>query len=403
MLAILQAKKIILGVTGGIAAYKAVELLRLLIKAEARVQVVMTRSAQEFVAPLTFQALSGVPVRTALFGVDAAPLEHISLGQDVDALVIAPATANIIGKIAAGLGDDLLTTVVLAATRPILVCPAMNVKMYENPVVQENLERLRLRGFHLMPPDSGEMACGAYGSGRLPEPADIVEALATLLTPKDLQGRRILVSAGPTHEDLDPVRFLTNRSTGKMGYALAQMARRRGADVCLVSGPSSLAAPLGVERLMVRSALEMQQVLLERFPETDALLMAAAVSDYRPASFAGQKIKRGGDEMIVRLTHNPDILQSLSSLKTRQVMVGFAAETEDIYTHARQKLERKHLDLIVANDVKALNSGFAVDTNQVTIIHRSGQVEPLPLLSKAGVADRVLDRLVALLDAFLVR
>ncbi|WP_449244509.1 bifunctional phosphopantothenoylcysteine decarboxylase/phosphopantothenate--cysteine ligase CoaBC [Desulfobacca acetoxidans] len=403
MLAILQAKKIILGVTGGIAAYKAVELLRLLIKAEARVQVVMTRSAQEFVAPLTFQALSGVPVRTALFGVDADPLEHISLGQDVDALVIAPATANIIGKIAAGLGDDLLTTVVLAATRPILVCPAMNVKMYENPVVQENLERLRLRGFHLMPPDSGEMACGAYGSGRLPEPADIVEALATLLTPKDLQGRRILVSAGPTHEDLDPVRFLTNRSTGKMGYALAQMARRRGADVCLVSGPSSLAAPLGVERLMVRSALEMQQVLLERFPETDALLMAAAVSDYRPASFAGQKIKRGGDEMIVRLTHNPDILQSLSSLKTRQVMVGFAAETEDIYTHARQKLERKHLDLIVANDVKALNSGFAVDTNQVTIIHRSGQVEPLPLLSKAGVADRVLDRLVALLDAFLVR
>ncbi|HAY21194.1 MAG TPA: bifunctional phosphopantothenoylcysteine decarboxylase/phosphopantothenate--cysteine ligase CoaBC [Desulfobacterales bacterium] len=403
MLAILQAKKIILGVTGGIAAYKAVELLRRLIKAEARVQVVMTRSAQEFVAPLTFQALSGVPVRTALFGVDTDPLEHISLGQDVDALVIAPATANIIGKIAAGLGDDLLTTVVLAATRPILVCPAMNVKMYENPVVQENLERLRLRGFHLMPPDSGEMACGAYGSGRLPEPADIVEALATLLTPKDLQGRRILVSAGPTHEDLDPVRFLTNRSTGKMGYALAQMARRRGADVCLVSGPSSLAAPLGVERLMVRSALEMQQVLLERFPETDALLMAAAVSDYRPASFAGQKIKRGGDEMIVRLTHNPDILQSLSSLKTRQVMVGFAAETEDIYTHARQKLERKHLDLIVANDVKALNSGFAVDTNQVTIIHRSGQVEPLPLLSKAAAADRVLDRLVALLDAPLVR
>ncbi|MBM4286919.1 MAG: bifunctional phosphopantothenoylcysteine decarboxylase/phosphopantothenate--cysteine ligase CoaBC [Deltaproteobacteria bacterium] len=397
MISILQGKKIVLGVTGGIAAYKAVELLRLLVTGGAQVQVVMTRSAQEFVTPLTFQALSGNPVHLGLFGPDADPLEHISLAQEVDALVVAPATANCIGKLAAGIGDDLLTTLILAATRPILICPAMNVRMYENPVVQENLERLRQRGLAVMPPDMGEMACGAYGSGRLPEPAAIVETLAGLLSPKDFQGYHLLVSAGPTHEDLDPVRFITNRSTGKMGYALARMARRRGAKVCLVSGPSSLAAPLGVERLMVRTALEMQQVLLERFPRTDALLMAAAVSDYRPASFAAGKIKRGSAEMMVNLTHNPDILESLGALRTRQVMVGFAAETDDIQAHAQQKLERKKLDMIVANDVSAPDSGFAVDTNQVTLLHRSGVVEALPLLSKDEVADAVLDRVATLL------
>ena len=239
MSAILQGKKILLGVTGGIAAYKAVELLRLLVGAGAQVQVVMTQSAQEFVTPLTFHALSGAPVRTALFGPGADPLEHISLAQAVDAIVIAPATANCLGKIASGIGDDLLTTLILAADRPILVCPAMNVKMYENPVVRGNLSRLRQRGFQIVEPETGEMACGAYGSGRLPEPAVILEALAELLSPKDLLGYKILVSAGPTHEDLDPVRFLTNRSTGKMGYALARAARRRGAEVCLVSGPST--------------------------------------------------------------------------------------------------------------------------------------------------------------------
>jgi phosphopantothenoylcysteine decarboxylase / phosphopantothenate---cysteine ligase len=397
MSAIFQDKKIVLGVTGGIAAYKAVELLRLLVCARARVQVVMTRGAQEFVTPLTFHTLSGEPVRSSLFGPGADPLEHISLAQAVDALVIAPATANCIGKMAAGIGDDLLTTLILAATHPILVCPAMNVKMYENPVVQENLDLLRGRGFHIVAPDTGEMACGAYGSGRLPEPAAIVEALAALLSPKDLQGYQILVSAGPTHEDLDPVRFLTNRSTGKMGYALANMAGRRGASVCLVSGPSTLAAPPGVERLLVRSALEMQQALATRFPQIDALIMSAAVSDYRPAGFAEQKIKRGDEEMLVKLTHNPDILASLAAIKTRQVMVGFAAETHDILGHAQQKLERKHLDLIVANDVSAPDSGFAVDTNQVTLIHRSGEAESLPLLSKEEVADRVLDRVAVLL------
>ena len=396
-MSILPGKKIILGVTGGIAAYKAVELLRLLMGAEAQVQVVMTQSAQEFVTPLTFQALSGLPVRTALFGPNTDPLEHISLAQSVDAIIIAPATANCLGKIAMGIGDDLLTTLILAATRPILVCPAMNVKMYENPVVQGNLSLLRQRGFHIVEPETGEMACGAYGSGRLPEPAAILEAVTELLAPKDLVGHKILVSAGPTHEDLDPVRFLTNRSTGKMGYALARVARRRGADVCLVSGPSTLAAPAGVERVPVRSALEMQQVLADRFSLTDVLIMSAAVSDYRPAGFAGHKIKRDGPEIQVKLVHNPDILAGLGAEKTRQILVGFAAETQDVLQHAQDKLKRKYLDMIVANDVSAPDSGFAVDTNQVILIHRSGTVESLPLLSKEEVAERVLDRVAALL------
>jgi phosphopantothenoylcysteine decarboxylase / phosphopantothenate---cysteine ligase len=395
----LQDKKIVLGVTGGIAAYKAAELVRLLVGAGVQVQVVMTRSAQEFITPLTFQTLSGTPVRTALFGPEANPLEHISLAQEVDALVIAPATANCLGKLTAGIGDDLLTTLVLAATRPILVCPAMNVKMYENSVVQENLQLLRRRGFHIVEPESGVMACGAYGPGRLPEPGAIVEALAEVLSPKDLQGYRFLISAGPTHEDLDPVRFLTNRSSGKMGYALARMAWRRGASVCLVSGPSALTAPYGVERVLVRSALEMQQALIKRFSEADALIMSAAVSDYRPAGFAEHKIKRGDDEVLVKLVHNPDILASLGTAKGKQVMVGFAAETQDLVRHAQAKLARKNLDLIVANDVSAPDSGFAVDTNQVTLIHRSGTIESLPLLSKEEVAARVLDKIAALLAA----
>ncbi len=398
MTASLQGKKILLGVTGGIAAYKAVEVLRLLVTAGAQVQVVMTAAAQQFVTPLTFQALSGETVRTDLFGPGTEPLEHISLGQAVDAIVIAPATANCLAKLAAGIGDDLLTTVILAASRPILVCPAMNVKMYENPVVQENLGKLRQRGFHILEPAAGEMACGAYGSGRLPEPPDIVAAIACLVTPPDLGGRRILVSAGPTHEDLDPVRFLTNRSTGKMGYAVAAVARRRGAEVTLVSGPTALPAPWGVSRYLVRTALEMQAALESLFSQCDVLIMSAAVSDYRPAGLAEQKIKRGEEEMLVKLTHNPDIVAGLGARRQQQqVLVGFAAETQDLLEHATTKLQRKNLDLIVANDVSAPDAGFAVDTNRVTILDRQGGVEVLPLLSKEEVADRILDRVAALL------
>ncbi|MFP3868410.1 MAG: bifunctional phosphopantothenoylcysteine decarboxylase/phosphopantothenate--cysteine ligase CoaBC [Desulfobacteraceae bacterium] len=388
---ILKEKKLLVGISGGIAAYKAAELVRLLVVAGAWPQVVMTQSAQEFIAPLTLEALSGAPVRTALFGPGSLPLEHVSLGQEVDAIVLAPATANLIGKLAAGIGDDLLTTLLLAATRPVLICPAMNVKMYENRMVQDNLDRLRQAGFQVMPPTAGALACGAEGWGRLPEPVDIVEEIAVLLSPPDLEGCRILVTAGPTHEDLDPVRFLTNRSTGKMGYALARVARRRGARVRLVSGPATQASPPGVEMIMVRTALQMQEVMMEHFHQTDVVVMAAAVTDYRPASFVGTKIKRSGEEMILKLAHNPDILLELGKQKTRQILVGFAAETEDLQNHAWQKLKRKNLDLIVANDVNRPDSGFAVDTNEVTLIHRNGQVEPLPLLSKEEVADRVLD------------
>ncbi|HZE22019.1 MAG TPA: bifunctional phosphopantothenoylcysteine decarboxylase/phosphopantothenate--cysteine ligase CoaBC [Desulfobaccales bacterium] len=395
---IFKDKRILLGVSGGIAAYKAAELARRFLMAGARVKVVMTRAAQEFVGPLTFQALTGDKVAAAMFGPESEPGEHINLAQQVDAIVLAPATANLIGKMAAGIGDDLLSTIMLAATRPVLVCPAMNVEMWANPVVQENVARLRVRGFLVMDPASGPLACGAVGLGRLPEPDLIVEAGARLLTPSDLAGRRVLVTAGPTHEDFDPVRFLTNRSSGKQGYALAKVAWRRGADVALVSGPSALAAPYGVERIMVRTARDMQAAVQESFPEADVLLMAAAVSDYRPTQAEIRKIKRGREEIQFHLTQNPDILKQVALLKNRQIVVGFAAETHDLEAEARRKMEEKHLDLIVANDVNRPESGFQVDTNEVTLIPREGEALSLPLMSKEEVAARILDQVVQLLQ-----
>ncbi len=390
-------KRILLGVSGGIAAYKAADLSRRLICAGAKVKVVMTRSAREFVAPLTFQALSGERVATEMFGPESQPLEHITLGQETDAIVLAPATANLMGKLAAGIGDDLLTTVMLAATAPVLVCPAMNVEMWRNLAVQENLGRLKARGFEVLEPGSGELACGAVGPGRLPEPEIIMEALARLLSPQDLAGCRVLVTAGPTHEDFDPVRFLTNRSSGKQGYALARVAWRRGAAVTLVSGPTSLPPPYGVELVPVRSAREMEAAVKERFAGVDALLMAAAVSDYRPSRAEVQKMKRGQEEMQYHLMQNPDILKGLSRMKNRQVLVGFAAETHDLEAEARRKMKEKHLDLIVANDVNRPDSGFQVDTNEVTLIALEGEAAPLPLLSKEEVAAHILDRVVGMI------
>lgn len=392
-------KRILLGVTGGIAAYKAAELARRLIGAGAKVKVVMTAAAREFVAPLTFQALTGEKVATAMFGPMAEPLEHVALGQEVDAIIVAPATANIIGKMAAGIGDDLLSTILLAATKPVLLCPAMNAEMWGNPVVQENLDRLQARGVQVMEPGTGELACGAVGLGRLPEPEMIVEAAARLVSGQDLAGCRVLVTAGPTHEDFDPVRFLTNRSSGKMGYALAQVAWRRGAEVCLISGPSLLSAPYGVERVMVRSALEMLEAVKARFAGAAALFMAAAVGDYRPICCETRKIKRGQAETQFQLVQNPDILRELGRLKQRQVVVGFAAESHDLESEARRKLREKHLDFIVANDVTRTDSGFAVDTNQVTILDGGGEPLRLPLLSKMEVAERLLDRVAELLAA----
>jgi phosphopantothenoylcysteine decarboxylase/phosphopantothenate--cysteine ligase len=392
-------KRILLGVTGGIAAYKAAEVARRFLMAGAKVKVVMTGAAQEFVGPLTFQALTGDKVATAMFGPESEPGEHIHLAQQVDAIVVAPATANLIGKAAAGIGDDLLSTIMLAATRPVLLCPAMNVEMWANPVVQDNLAKLRVRGYLVMEPAAGPLACGAVGLGRLPEPDLIVEACARLLTPSDLVGRRLLVTAGPTHEDFDPVRFLTNRSSGKQGYALARVAWRRGAEVTLVSGPSTLAAPYGVTRIMVRTARDMQAAVLERFPEADVLLMAAAVSDYRPTQAEIRKIKRGREAMQFHLTQNPDILKQVAALKNHQIVVGFAAETHDLEAEARRKMREKHLDLIVANDVNRPESGFQVDTNEVTLIPRKGDALSLPLMSKEEVAARVLDQVVQLLQS----
>jgi phosphopantothenoylcysteine decarboxylase/phosphopantothenate--cysteine ligase len=391
-------KRILLGVTGGIAAYKAAELARRLIGCGAGVKVVMTRSAQEFVGTMTFAALTGKKVGTGLWSAETNPLEHIALGQEVDAIVVAPATANFIGKVAGGIGDDLLTTIMLAATRPVLICPAMNNEMWANPVVQGNLARLKGRGLLVMEPAAGSLACGAEGLGRLPEPDLIVEAAARLLCVPDLAGRRVLVTAGPTHEDFDPVRFLTNRSSGKQGYALARVAWRRGADVTLVSGPTSLPAPYGVKFVTVRSARDMQAAVKERFPEMDALLMAAAVSDYRPTQVEIRKIKRAHEEMTFHLTANPDILKQVAALKRGQIVVGFAAETHDIEAEARRKMGEKHLDLIVANDVNRPDSGFQVDTNEVTLIPRVGAPVALPLLSKEGVAEKILDQVVALLE-----
>jgi len=396
---IFTGKRILLGVSGGIAAYKAAELARRLISAGARVKVVMTRSAQEFVGPLTFQALTGEKVAAAMFGPGSDPLEHVALGQEVDAIVLAPATANLIGKLAAGIGDDLLTTVMLAATKPVLVCPAMNDQMWHNPVVQENLDRLRARGLHVMEPEAGELACGAVGLGRLPEPEAIVEAASRLVSVQDFMGCRVLVTAGPTYEDFDPVRFLTNRSSGKQGYALARVAWRRGADVCLISGPTALPAPYGVELVPVRSARAMADTVKERFPGTDVLLMAAAVSDYRPSRAEVKKMKRGQEEMQYHLTQNPDILKGLARRKTRQVVVGFAAETHDLEAEARRKVREKNLDLIVANDVNRPDSGFQADTNEVTLIGREGEAEHLPLLHKEEVATRILDRVARLVAA----
>jgi phosphopantothenoylcysteine decarboxylase / phosphopantothenate---cysteine ligase len=397
---VFTGKRILLGVTGGIAAYKAAEVARRLVCGGAKVKVVMTRAAQEFVGPLTFQALTGQTAATAMFGPESEPLSHVALGQEVDAIVIAPATANFIGKLAAGIGDDLLTTVMMAATKPILVCPAMNIEMWGNPVVQDNLAKLKTRGLTVMEPAAGPLACGAVGLGRLPEPDLIVEAAAGLLSPRDLAGQKVLVTAGPTHEDFDPVRFLTNRSSGKQGYALARAAWRRGAVVTLVSGPASLAAPYGVNLIKVRSAEEMLAAVAEHFPKTDVLLMAAAVGDYRPNQAEVRKIKRGvAEEIQFHLTQNPDILKQVAKSKARQIVVGFAAETHDLEAEARRKMREKHLELIVANDVNRPDSGFQVDTNEVTIIPADGEAQVLPLMSKEEVAERILDRVVALIKS----
>jgi phosphopantothenoylcysteine decarboxylase / phosphopantothenate---cysteine ligase len=389
----LKDRKIVLGVTGGIAAYKAAELVRELVRRGAKVRVVMTDHACRFVTPLTFETLSGNPVATDLFWVPGEfEIGHIALAEFAELVVIAPATANIIGKMAAGLADDLLTTVLLATEAPVLICPAMNAKMYANKIVQENLAGLVSRGHTVLEPGYGELACRVEGRGRLAEPLEIAEEIESTLTVKDLQDERILVTAGPTQEPFDPVRFISNHSSGKMGYALAVTARRRGASVTLISGPTTLTIPQGVEFIPVTTAIEMRDAVLDRLEETTVVIKAAAVADYRPAVREPEKIKKREVSLTIRLERNPDIISEIARRKGDRILVGFAMESEHLMENARTKLIEKGMDFIVANDVTEPGAGFRGDTNVVRILDREGGVEAFPLMDKRDVADVILDR-----------
>ncbi len=396
----LQGTTIILGVSGGIAVYKAVELLRLLTKAGADVHVVMTQNAQEFMTPLTFQALSGNQVHTDLFNLhQEQEIGHISLADRADLFILAPATANLIGKIAHGLADDLLTTSVMATKAPLLVVPAMNSNMYENPLYLRNEKLLVDSGFHVMEPATGELACGWRGKGKLPAPEQIFEAALSVLATKDLLGCQLLVTAGPTREEIDPVRYLSNYSSGKMGFAIAAVASRRGASVTLVSGPTDLTVPSGVKCVPVCSAEEMRAAVLAEFSAAEVVIKSAAVADYRPVKRAEQKMKKQADELTLPLEKNPDILAELGEQKGERVLVGFAAETERLLAHAADKLKRKNLDLIVANDVSKEGAGFNVDTNIVRFLHANGEVEGFDLMTKEQVAEQLLNRVRLLWQA----
>jgi len=396
--------KVALGVTGGIAAYKSAEILRLLQDRGIRVQVIMTHAAQEFVRPLTFAALSEEKVITGMFSsgeghepnIESA-IEHIAVAQSIDALVVAPATADVIAHFAQGIASDFLTTLYLATTAPVVVAPAMNVNMWNHPATQENLEVLRKRGVKIVEPGSGYLACGMVGQGRLAENEAIVAAvLEALGASQDLAGETVLVTAGPTREKIDPVRYLTNRSSGRMGYALAEAASRRGARVLLVTGPTSITPPVAAEITRVESTEEMREAVLSRLPQASIVIKTAAVADYRPKHAAGQKIKRKGP-MTLEFEATPDILKELAQQKKSQIIVGFAAETENVLENARQKLVSKNLDAIVVNDVSREGVGFDSDRNAVTIITGDDVVE-VPETTKWEVAQRVLDQIVRILQ-----
>ena len=398
--------KVALGVSGCIAAYKAAELVRALQQEGLRVQVVMTAHAQEFVRPLTFAALSGEKVITGMFEPAGGPaniesaIEHIAVAESIQALVIAPATASLLGKLASGIADDFLTTLYLATKAPVVIAPAMNVNMYEHATVEGNLARLRERGVAIVEPDAGYLACGMRGPGRLASTEAIVSrVLETLGIRKDLAEETVLVTAGPTCEDLDPVRYLTNRSSGRMGYALAEAARRRGARVILVSGPTALEPPEGVAFEWVRTGEEMRRAVLERLEESSVVIKTAAVADFRPAEKKAQKIKRGKGALTLKLVPTADLLEEIAARKNGRVVVGFAAETEEVVERARAKLAAKKLDIIVANDVTQAGAGFDVDTNIVTILARDGRETALPQMSKFEAAQRVLDEVIRLRGA----
>ncbi|MEN6359647.1 MAG: bifunctional phosphopantothenoylcysteine decarboxylase/phosphopantothenate--cysteine ligase CoaBC [Smithella sp.] len=393
----LENKKIVLGITGGIAAYKAAELTRALIKAGAQVRVIMTRSAAEFITPLTMQTLSKGPVYTEMFApTDQYDMAHIALADWADAFVIAPATGNVIGKAASGIADDLLTTTLMAQNKPALICPAMNDKMLANPVVRDNIRKLKKFGYTVMESAVGELACKTSGSGRLPEIPDILDALETLLTPKDFAGESVLITAGPTEEPLDPVRYITNASSGKMGYALAEAAHQRGAKVTLISGPTKIKPPPVEKLILVRTALEMYQAVMDAYAKATVIIKAAAVADYRPKSEALEKIKKDQGLTGIELTRNPDIIAAVGAKKKKGILVGFAMETEDLLANARRKLIRKNMDMIVANNLREAGAGFKTDTNIITMIDRNGKTIALDKMTKKDAAHRILDHIKTL-------
>ncbi len=397
MTSVLKDKTILLGVSGGIAVYKSVELLRLLQKAGARVRVIMTENAKWFVGPTTFEALSGQPVCSDLFrDKGSGAISHIQLADQTDAVVIAPATANVIAKMAHGIADDALSTFLLAVTAPVVVCPAMNTHMYENPATRRNLEILKSDGRHIVDPASGELACGTSGAGRLPECEVILDRIAHFLTPKDMTGTNVLVTAGPTREPIDPVRYISNPSTGKMGYAIARAAEYRGAAVTLVTGPTALEDPRGVRVIKVETAREMAEAVFDRMDMAQVIIKSAAVSDYSPAEAAPHKIKKGAERMTLTLEKNMDILFELGRRKSNQVLVGFAAETQSLAENAQAKLAAKNLDMIVGNLVNQPGTGFGADTNRVTFFFRDGTREELAEMDKGLVAHTLLDRVLNL-------
>ncbi len=395
----LQGKTVVLGVCGGIAAYKAAEIVRLLTKSGAVVRVVMTRSACEFITPLTMQTLSANPVSTSLFDLtQESEIGHIELADSADLVLVAPATANLVAKVAHGMADDLLTTILLATRAPIVLAPAMNVHMYENVAVRDNLGLIVKRGVRVIEPAVGSLACGYEGPGRLPEPALIVEEAVRAMAVADLAGETVVVTAGPNREPLDPVRFLSNRSSGRMGYAVALAASRRGAEVVLVSGPTSLPDPHGVRTVRVDTAAEMHKAVRREVKRASVLVMAAAVADFRPKSVSDQKIKKTKGKFVVELERTVDILGELKASTARRIVVGFAAETENVVRNAERKLVEKKLDLIVANDVSRADAGFEVETNAVTLIGHDGR-EEIGLASKEDVAGHVLDRILRIRGA----
>lgn len=391
-----KGKTIVMGVTGGIAAYKAAEIASQLTQSGARVNVILTQEAIQFISPITFRALTGRPVVAEMFDLGSEfSIEHVSLAKAADIVVIAPATANIIAKLAAGIADDMLCCTVLATKAPVVVAPAMETNMYTNPITQDNLSKLKARGFIIVGPATGWLASGKEGLGRLAEVNDIIGTIRQVLGMYgDLRGRHIVVTAGGTQEPIDPVRYISNRSSGKMGYALAEAARDRGAKVTLVAAPASLPEPAGVNVIRVGTADEMRQAVESSAPQTDVLIMAAAVADYRPTKAAKDKLRKEKLGLTLEMECTPDIL---GTVKGDFIRVGFAAESSNLLENARGKLEQKKLDFIVANDITAIDSGFGTDTNRVTIIDCEGRIDSLPLLPKREVADRVLDKVAALL------